>query len=72
MFTKFTSAGALVGSAVGNTMVTANVAAKAALLASACFVRGFKAGWLRATSVTPQERRTAEAQLPAGWIKEVA
>ena len=72
MFTRSASAGEFVGSTVGKTVVTANTAAKAAVLASTCFVRGFKAGWLRATTVTPQERRDAKTSLPVAWIKEGA
>jgi hypothetical protein len=72
MFTRSASAGEFVGSTVGKTVVTANTTAKAAVLASACFVRGFRAGWLRATRVTPQQRSTAEARLALVCIKEVA
>ena len=72
MFTRSASAGEFVGSTIGKTVVTANTTAKAAVLASACFARGFKAGWLRATTATPQERRDAEARLALGLAKEVA
>jgi hypothetical protein len=46
------------------------MAAKAAALASICFVRGFKAGFQRVTNVTPQERSAAEARLALGWQQE--
>jgi hypothetical protein len=72
MFTTSIYAGEFIGSTVGNAVVAANTTAKAAVLTSACFVRGFKAGWLRATTVTPQERRDAEARLALVCIKEIA
>ena len=61
MFTTTASAGEALGTVAGNTVVTANCAAKAAVLATVCFIHGFKAGWLRATTVTEQDRSNAEA-----------
>ena len=72
MFTRSVYAGEFVGTTVGKTVVIANTTAKAAVLMSACFVLGIKTGWVRATTVTPQERRTAEARLVLGWQKEIA
>jgi len=63
MFTRTVSAGEVVGTVAGNAVVTVNCAAKAAVLAGACFIHGVKAGWLRATTVTEQDRSNAEACL---------
>jgi hypothetical protein len=65
MFINSASAGAVCGNAVGNTPVTAHSAAKAAVLGGVSFIRGFKAGWCHATSTTHEERRAAQARLPA-------
>ena len=62
MVTNSASAGAVCGNAVGNTVVTAHSAAKAAVLGGVCFIRGFKAGWQHATSTTHEERRDAQAR----------
>ena len=63
MFTRTVSAGEAVGTVAGNVLVAANCVAKSAVLASACFIHGFKAGWLRATTVTEQDRSNAKAYL---------
>ena len=72
MFTRTVSAGEVVGTVAGHTVVTLNCAAKAAVLASTCFARGFKAGWLRATTVTTEEHKAVQPCLPAACVKEIA
>ena len=61
MVTNSASAGAVCGNAVGNTVVTAHSAARAAVLSGVCFIRGFKAGW-RHASTTHEERRVGQAR----------
>ena len=65
MFTNSASAGAVCGNAVGNTALTVRSAVRTAVLSGVCFIRGFGAGWRHATSTRHEERRAAQALLPA-------
>jgi hypothetical protein len=72
MIKQSTIAGEHVGAFLGNTVAGVNSIAKSGAIAALCFVGGVKAGWLRATTVTPQERKAAEGRLALGCIKEIA
>jgi hypothetical protein len=71
MIKQSTVAGEHVGALLGNTVTGVNTIAKASVIAALCFVGGVKTGWLRATTVAPQERKAAETRLIRGCCIKV-